>query len=50
MKMKEALEVVIDLAQQNVVDDFEMPDEAERQQTAINLVEKFKELLDQSAD
>jgi hypothetical protein len=41
IKMEEALEIVLDLARQNVVADPDMTDEAEKQKAAIDTVEDF---------
>lgn len=39
MDIAEALQIVIDLAKQNVVDEVDMPEEHARQVEAINIVE-----------
>lgn len=39
MDIADALQIVIDLAKQNVVNESEMPDEHERQIEAIGIVE-----------
>ena len=38
MKLKEAIDVILDLATQNISSD---PEEAERQETALTVVEDF---------
>ena len=39
MDIADALQIVIDLAKQNVIDENEMPEEHERQTVAIGVVE-----------
>lgn len=41
MDIEEAFEMVLELAQQNVIDDPEMKEESNRQQLAIDTVQDF---------
>ena len=43
MDIAEALQIVIDLARQNIIDDPDMQDEANLQRDAINAVEHVME-------
>ena len=41
VELSEAVDIVLDLARQHVIDDPDMEEEAERQSTAIDTVEDF---------
>ncbi len=41
MKLEQALEIVLELARQNIIDDPDMQKESEKQTEATNVVESF---------
>ena len=41
MKLEDAIEIVLELARQNIIDDPEMQEESEKQIEATNVVEDF---------
>lgn len=41
MKLEEAIELVLELARQNIIDDPNMQEESEKQTEATNVVEDF---------
>jgi hypothetical protein len=41
MKLEEAIELVLELARQNIIDDPDMQEESEKQTEATNVVEDF---------
>lgn len=43
MKLSEALQIVLELANENIIDDPEYQEEKERQEEAVEIVEKHLE-------
>lgn len=41
MKLEQAIEIVLELARQNIIDDPDMQEESEKQTEATNVVEDF---------
>jgi hypothetical protein len=41
MKLEQAIEIVLELARQNIIDDPDMREESEKQTEATNVVEDF---------